>query len=204
MFPLISWLLAKLAFRRHRARDLRARSLGRFVTTIPVYCALLGACGESSAPAAQLFDASEARLPSADAAAVTALFAELFPPDGEGRFIHPDCGALDLVVDVTDLNADGEHEVFVRWGNACTSGIAGSSLSLFLKDPDGRFRHELGFPAGGYRVLTRGNGYPDLEIGGPGFCFPVWSWTGTAYEQACSMPQAGGTCPAGTNLCSIP
>jgi hypothetical protein len=177
-------------------------SPARFPVAIPIFCAVLAACsGGSPAPGAQLFPPSEARLSPADAAAVTALVADMFPPDADGRFVHPDCGPLDPIVDVTDLNRDGNDEVFVQWGNLCTSGMTGSSLSLYLKGPSGAWQQELGFPASGYRVLTRGDDYPDLEIGGPGFCFPVWSWTGAAYEYACSLPQTGGTCPADIQIC---
>ena len=24
--------------------------------------------------------------------------------------------------------------------------------------------------------------FPDIEIGGPGFCFPIWRWNGEKYE----------------------
>jgi hypothetical protein len=33
-------------------------------------------------------------------------------------------------------------------------------------------------------LATRGkDGWPDLEVGGPGFCFPVQRWNGRAYAQ---------------------
>lgn len=40
---------------------------------------------------------------------------------------------------------------------------------------------QFGFP-GIYTVLaTKNKGYPDIEIGGPGNCFPVWRWNGQQY-----------------------
>ena len=31
-------------------------------------------------------------------------------------------------------------------------------------------------------LATKGvGGWPDIEMGGPGFCFPVWRWNGKAY-----------------------
>lgn len=148
-----------------------------------------------------LFGVEEARLPAADAAAIENFFSTWFQLDADGRLIYPGCGPIDPVPDVLDLNGDGEYEAFVRWGNTCTSGMAGSTLSLFIKGPTGEYQHELGFPAGGYRALTTGDGYPDLEIGLPGFCFPVWSWSGATYEYACSLPQPGGSCPSELRLC---
>jgi hypothetical protein len=84
-------------------------------------------------------------------------------------------------VDVVDLNGDGQPEVFVQVNSSCY-GMAGGELSLLIKDKQGRWQSNLGFPAGGYKLLsTKNKGYPDIEIGGPGFCFPVWRWNGRAY-----------------------
>lgn len=177
----------------------------RRVALSSLVCAAITACGAAPAPQAQLFDSAMlASLPAEDAAAVTAQFAAMFPAV-DGRFVDSNCGPVAPAAEVIDLNRDGRMEVFVRWGNTCTSGLAGSSLSLFIAGPDGDYRHEFGFPAAGYRALpTAAGGYPDLEIGGPGFCFPVWAWRGVAYEYACDLPQQGGMCPVGRNLCPVP
>ncbi len=46
-------------------------------------------------------------------------------------------------------------------------------------------------------LKTKGvGGWPDISIGGPGFCFPVWRWNGKAYAlnrfeyegKACKRP----------------
>lgn len=84
-------------------------------------------------------------------------------------------------VDVVDLNGDGQLEVFVQVNSSCY-GMAGGQLSLLIKDKQGRWQPNLGVPAGGYKLLsTKNKGYPDIEIGGPGMCFPVWRWNGRAY-----------------------
>jgi hypothetical protein len=92
------------------------------------------------------------------------------------------CGkATEPQVDVVDLNGDGQPEVFVLAEGTCY-GRAGGELSLLIKDSQGRWQSNLGFSAGGYKLLsTKNKGYPDIEIGGPGFCFPVWRWNGKAY-----------------------
>jgi hypothetical protein len=56
----------------------------------------------------------------------------------------------------------------------------GSNLS-YIKNTHGQWKPQFGFP-GIYTVLkTKSKGYPDIEIGGPGTCFPVWRWNGRAY-----------------------
>lgn len=98
-------------------------------------------------------------------------------------------------VEIVDLNGDGAEEVFVNWGNDCTSGINGQSITLFVKDRSGLFSENLGFPASSYEKLTSKNmGFPDLIFGVPGFCSPIWQWTGAKYELKCSQEQEPGGC----------
>ncbi len=100
-----------------------------------------------------------------------------------GGKILDTCGkAIEPQVDVVDLNGDGQPEVFVLATDAICYGDAGGELSLLIKDKQGRWQRNLGVPAGAYTLLkTKNQGYPDIEIGGPGFCFPVWRWNGKAY-----------------------
>ncbi len=89
----------------------------------------------------------------------------------------------DIQLYPTDINKDGQEEIFMLWGNSFTSGMTGSSISLFIKDKTGKFVSGLGFPGTLPDVLSTSNlGYPDLLIGGPGFEFPVWRWNGKAYD----------------------
>jgi len=82
----------------------------------------------------------------------------------------------------TDLNKDGKDEIFIVFGNSYTSGAAGSSVSLFIKNAAGGYTDNLGFPGVAPDILSTANlGYPDLLIGGPGFEYPVWRWNGKAY-----------------------
>ena len=95
--------------------------------------------------------------------------------DGCGRQVTPK-------VELADLNRDGQPEVFLWVPGSCSGGAAGAELTLFVKR-SGQWQANLGFPAGGYKTLkTTNKGFPDLEIGGPGFCFPVWRWNGAKYE----------------------
>ncbi|TWV93342.1 hypothetical protein [Chitinophaga pinensis] len=83
----------------------------------------------------------------------------------------------------TDMNKDGAEEIFVVFGNTFTSGNAGSSVVLFIKNSAGTYAENLGFPGMAPDVLaTISQGYPDLLIGGPGMEFPVWRWNGKTYN----------------------
>jgi hypothetical protein len=107
----------------------------------------------------------------------------------------PDCGPIFGQVEETDLNGDGIVEVFVIAGNTCTSGMAGSSITLFIQDAEGRYGPQLGFPAGGWtRVETANAGFPDLSIGGPGFCEADYRWDGTTYRHDRNHPTEPGGC----------
>ena len=65
-------------------------------------------------------------------------------------------------------------------GDFCATA-AGVFMNLYIKNPNGQWKPQFGFP-GVYTVLTTKNkGYPDIEIGGPRTCFPVWRWNGRAY-----------------------
>lgn len=99
-----------------------------------------------------------------------------------GRFLDEDCGTeVDYKAEVVDLNGDGQSEVFTLLQSGCY-GMAGSQLDLLIKAKDGKWVSQFGFP-GMYTILeTKHLGYPDIEIGGPGTCFPVWRWNGTRYD----------------------
>jgi hypothetical protein len=97
-------------------------------------------------------------------------------------------------VDIVDLNKDGAEEVFINWGNSQTSGITGYSVTLFIRDRNGRFVKNLDFP-GSYKILaTQRKGFPDLLITGRGHCFAVWQWSGTLYEFKCAREMKPGGC----------
>jgi hypothetical protein len=164
---------------------------------------LVAGCAADEAPNSILFGPDEDRLPPEDLAAIHSYVASMFPLADDGsRFEDTVCGDVDPAVEITDLNDDGVREVFVHWGNACTSGMTGRSLSLLVKNEAGEYREQFGFPAFGYtRVTTGEHGFPDLELGGPGFCAPVWSWNGGAYEFKCNLSHAENACADRGNLC---
>lgn len=113
-----------------------------------------------------------------------------------------ECGAIEAEVAIEDLNHDGVPEVTVIYGNTCTSGSAGSSVSLFIRDQSAKYRQNLGFEAAGFEKLPiLSKGFPDLAIASPGFCEAIWRWNGTSYVHRCNMPREKGACDAQGNVC---
>lgn len=108
----------------------------------------------------------------------------------KGRLFDTDCNQwLDYEAEVIDLNRDGQPEVFTQIHGTCWGGHTGVHMNLFIKDRDGQWQPQFGFP-GIYRVMETGNqGFPDIEVGGPGTCFPVWRWTGARYEIHRTCPR---------------
>lgn len=90
-------------------------------------------------------------------------------------------GAID---DVRDLNGDGLPEAIISEGSTSCYGNTEAGYSLVSKQADGSWKL-MAKGAGMITVLgTKGTGnWPDLEIGGPGFCFPVERWNGRQYVQ---------------------
>jgi hypothetical protein len=129
-----------------------------------------------------------------DQRAIFELLGYSFSADGTAIEVV-NCGTVFTQVEEADLNEDGIVEVFVIGGNACTSGMAGSSIHLFIEDAEGRYGSHLGFPAGGWTRLEISNlGFPDLAIGGPGFCEAVWRWDGSTYQHHRNQPTEPSGC----------
>ena len=124
-----------------------------------------------------------ASLSSVSAADARAIYKAVGLTEREGKLFNA-CGEIvKPELEAVDLNSDGRTEVFVTIPGSCQGGSAGTELSLLIKGSKGRWNVNLGFPAGGYKLLTtRHMGFPDIEIGGPGSCFPVWRWNGQQYS----------------------
>ncbi len=95
---------------------------------------------------------------------------------------------------VQDLNGDGLPEVVISEGGTGCYGDTGIGYALVSKQADGGWKvvtHGIGI----LTVLpTKGkDGWPDIEIGGPGFCFPIERWNGSAYKQV-SLQYDGKPC----------
>ena len=85
-------------------------------------------------------------------------------------------------IEIVDLNGDGNAEAWVQESSTFCYGNTGEYFVLVAREPSGTWRKLLegvGIPTA---LEARHDGWPDIEIGGPGFGkFPVARWTGKAY-----------------------
>lgn len=80
-----------------------------------------------------------------------------------------------------DLNGDGVAEVIVTDDGTCY-GMTAAYFAILTPNGPGKWRSVIkliGIPS---ILKTRAKGWPDIEVGGPGFCFPVWRYDGKAYD----------------------
>lgn len=141
---------------------------------IPVMAALVASTAQTAAPS----------LPAADQAAAfrAAGFTQkggqwqACGDPGTGSYTP---GAID---EVKDLNGDGRPEAVISEGSTYCFGMTGTGYSLVSKGANGEWTlidQRQGIPA---FLSTRGvANWPDIEVGGPGFCFPVVRWNGREY-----------------------
>lgn len=92
-----------------------------------------------------------------------------------------DPGAIEQV---KDLNGDGRPEAVVTEGGSFCYGNTGTAFSLVSQQANGGWtliHQDIGIPD---FLATKGvGGWPDISVGGPGFCFPVLRWNGRAYAR---------------------
>lgn len=83
-----------------------------------------------------------------------------------------------------DANGDGRPDAVISESSAMCYGMAGSKFWVLAKEAAGKWRvmtAQIGMPD---FLDTKGvAGWPDLQVGGPGFCFPVLRWDGRAYRH---------------------
>lgn len=85
--------------------------------------------------------------------------------------------------EVRDLNGDGRPEAIITEGSTFCYG--GDEVGFFLvsKQADSSWKLMLQSPGVPTVLSTKGaDGWPDIEVGGQGFCFPVQRWNGTEYD----------------------
>lgn len=89
------------------------------------------------------------------------------------------------ISEVRDINGDGLPDVVISEGGTECHGMTGAGYSLVSKQANGTWKLLSGGTGIPSFLKTQGvGGWPDLEVGGPGFCFPVLRWNGKHYALA--------------------
>jgi hypothetical protein len=83
-----------------------------------------------------------------------------------------------------DLNGDGRPEAVVIEGGAICYGMTGMHFWLLSKQAAGGWKLMAEQTAMPDFLSPKGvGGWPDIQLGGPGFCFPILRWNGNAYAN---------------------
>jgi hypothetical protein len=99
---------------------------------------------------------------------------------------------------LVDLNGDGLADAVITEGGTFCYGNTGQAFWLVAKQADGRWTLIAQSTGIAEFLKTKGaQGWPDISIGGPGFCFPVQRWNGREYKlqrweydgKACKPPR---------------
>ncbi len=95
---------------------------------------------------------------------------------------------------VRDLDGDGRPEVIVTESGTACYGNTGTGFYLLSKSSGGAWQLLYSSPGIPQFLDTRADGWPDVEIGGPGFCFPILRWDGKTYVFLRNHEYEPGAC----------
>lgn len=81
-----------------------------------------------------------------------------------------------------DVNGDGLPEAVILEGSTFCHGMTGTGYSLLSRQSDGSWKlidQRTGIPE--FLATRSTGGWRDIQVGMPGFCFPVLRWNGREY-----------------------
>jgi hypothetical protein len=99
---------------------------------------------------------------------------------------------------VRDLNGDGRPDAIITEGSSFCYGSDEVGFAIVSKQADATWKRITVSPGIPTVLKTRGTaGWPDIEVAGQGFCFPVQRWDGSEYRpvrfqyegKACQPPR---------------
>lgn len=100
-----------------------------------------------------------------------------------GRYLMCD-RETPLELETRDINGDGRLEAVVIDGGTECYRNTGAGFTLLTRTAAGRWAvmyESMGIPT---FLPSKVGGWPEIEVGGPGFCFPILRWTGKQFVIA--------------------
>lgn len=96
---------------------------------------------------------------------------------------------------VRDLNGDGRSEAVIGDGGTFCNGHAGMRSTVLTQGANGDWTVLYSNQGFVNFLVSRGtDGFPDVEAGLPGFCFPYFRWNGREYAKIAQLDQEGRPC----------
>ena len=99
--------------------------------------------------------------------------------------------------DYRDLNGDGKPDLVITDEGTYCYGDTGQGFIVMTRDAGGgwsKLYNSPGIPTFLPTKVKTPGGWPDVEIGGPGFCFPVLRWNGKDYVFLRNHEEEKGAC----------
>jgi hypothetical protein len=86
------------------------------------------------------------------------------------------------IQELRDINGDANLEAVITEGGSFCYGNTGAGYGLVSKQADGDWKLiTTGTGILSFLTTTGVGSWPDIQIGRPGFCFPVERWNGSQY-----------------------
>jgi hypothetical protein len=110
--------------------------------------------------------------------------APIFKAAGFAKTKHVWEGNCDIgeIIIYQDLNGDGRKDAVIQDSSSMCYGNTGVGYYIVSQQKDGKWKQlfsNSGIPT---FLKTKGkDGWPDIENGGPGFCFAIYRWNGQEY-----------------------
>lgn len=80
-----------------------------------------------------------------------------------------------------DLNNDKKEDLFIITFSMFLYGNTGQGFTLLMKDENNQFESVLSLPGIPELIYDGTNAMPAIQVGGPGFDFPVYVWKHSHY-----------------------
>ena len=103
------------------------------------------------------------------------------------------CEGRPVEIEARDINGDGKLDAIVTDNGISCYGGDETGFALLTRAAPGTWTLLHQSPGIPTFLAAQANGWPELEVGGQGFCFPVLRWNGKEFANA-RMQYEGKPC----------